>query len=85
MIREFQKHLAHYLILLLLLGIHLAGFLAFWPNKTAQQVMAISLGLTYFLWGYIHHLLTHSMHRRVMLEYFFVSIFATAVLILLVQ
>ena len=85
MIREFQKHLAQYLALLFLLAIHLASFLAFWPNKTAQQIMAVSLGLTYFLWGYIHHLLTRSLHRRVMLEYFFVSIFASAVLIMLVQ
>lgn len=85
MLKELRKHPFQYLALSLLVAVHAYTFVYFWPNKQAQEVIAASLGGTYFLWGMIHHALGKSLHRRVVLEYFFVSIFASAVLIMLVE
>jgi len=85
MIKELRKHWIEYLVLLLIVLVHGFLFIRFWPNKTAQQITAASLGAVYFLWGIIHHVLSGTMHRKVVLEYFFVSIFATSVLMMLVE
>lgn len=85
MIKELRRHWVEYLVLLIVVFAHAFLFVRFWPNKTAQQITAASLGGVYFLWGMIHHVLSGTMHRRVVLEYFFVSIFAASVLMMLVE
>lgn len=83
--KELRKHWIEYLVLVIVVLLHAFLFTRFWPNKTAQQITAASLAGVYFLWGIIHHLLSGTMHRRIVLEYFFVSIFAASVLMMLVE
>lgn len=83
MVKDFAKHPTDYLFLFAILGLFVFGFLSSWPNRQIQQAFAFSVALAYFFWGLLHHRQSDSLTIRVVLEYFFVSLFAGSVLILL--
>ena len=83
MFKELRKHPADYLMLVSVLAVFFFGFFAVWPNVLLQQSFALAIALAYFLWGIMHHRNEKSLTARIVLEYFFVSLFAGSVLFLL--
>jgi hypothetical protein len=68
-----------YFILIFLIVVHVSLFYALWPLRQLQQVVAISLGITYFIWG----LFTNDLNKRVVMEYLVVSLLASSMLYLI--
>jgi len=71
--KGFTKHLAHYLTLL---GIFLAGILAFLffsYDQSFQMIMAIAVALSYVVWGIIHHFIHRDLYLAVVIEYLAVA------------
>lgn len=59
------------------LAILITGYLIFvFRFQTIPQYLllaTIAFALLYIIWGIMHHLRTHSLHPRVVLEYFLVA------------
>lgn len=80
--KELSRHKIAYTILFLGLSVVTILFLASWPNRVWQRGLAISLALFYFLWGVVTHTKADHITRRVVLEYFGVSVLAALMLVL---
>lgn len=82
MIRELKKHPGDYLALLFVLGGFIFAY--FWLDQSLviKQGLFAGLGCAYFVWGLMHHKLHHTLTTRVVLEYFFVSLLATTLVML---
>jgi hypothetical protein len=80
---ELSRHKLAYSILLMLLFVHVCFFLAVWPDKTSLRIAALSFGLTYFCWGIFAHVKSQHLNRRIVREYFFVSLLAGGMLFFL--
>lgn len=76
-----RRHLFHFIFLLLLLSLVSLLILAFQFQTTFQIILIIFLGLTYILWGIIHHFKIKDLHPRIILEYVLIALLGTAVLI----
>ena len=53
------------------------------PDTITQRIIAITGGIFYFFWGLLHHHKIKHLNEKVVLEYFFISLFASSVLYLL--
>jgi hypothetical protein len=81
MTKDVRKHPTDYLFLLGIFAVFLAAYFNAWPNQTVQRLLGVCLGAGYFFWGMMHHRATHTLNKRVVLEYFFIGLLATSVLI----
>lgn len=73
MIKDFAKHLPHFLSLL---GILIAGIFAFWffrYDRIFQIAVAIGTALAYVVWGAIHHYLHRNLNLAVIIEYIVIA------------
>ncbi len=80
-----MKDLKHYLSLMAILSI---GFGLFWIinfNRQIQIWITIGLGVTYVLWGVLHHAIKKEFHWRILWEYIVVAILAGVVVIFLLR
>jgi hypothetical protein len=83
MMKELMKHSADYMFLAGILVIFLVGYFTSGTNTVAQMAFAVGLGISYVVWGVLHHRGTRMLTTRVVLEYFFVGLLATALLLLI--
>ena len=83
MTKEFRKHPADYMFLTGILTLFTVGYFSAGKYIAAQQAMAVSLGTAYFIWGIVHHRNMKMLTSRIMLEYFFVGLLATTLLIVI--
>ena len=79
LVKEIKEHFNHYLILAVILNIGVGAFWYFRYLRIVQLWIVGLTGLSYVIWGAIHHYLEGDFHTRVILEYF-----STALLGLLV-
>jgi hypothetical protein len=77
---EKEKHLYHYLILVVALFISFSFFLFLKNDYVARLIVAIIFCVFYSFWGIMHHALEGRLTKVVVLEYILLSAF---VLILL--
>ena len=83
MTKELRRHPADYMFLAGILVLFIVGYFSAGKYLAAQQAMAVSLGIAYFIWGVVHHKNMKMLTTRVMLEYFFVGLLATTLLIVI--
>jgi len=81
--QEILSHKRAYLFLILGLILITTLFLAVWPNRAAQRIVVMFLGIFYFMWGVITHLHTIQLTKRVLYEYASVAVLATVLLLLI--
>lgn len=81
MTKDIRKHPVDYLFLLGIFGVFLVSYFTAWPNQAVQRLLGVCLGAGYFFWGIVHHRATHTLSKRIVLEYFFIGLLATSVLI----
>lgn len=67
--RNFSKHLPHYLSLLGILGASFIGFFVFSYDKNFQAAIAIALSAGYVTWGIVHHWAHKDLYLDVFVEY----------------
>ena len=71
--KYIARQLPHYLALV---GILLAGFVAFCLfsyDRVFQIAVAISLAVSYVVWGIVHHLIRRDFCLAVLIEYILVA------------
>ena len=67
---ENEKHVLHYLVLIVGLVVTALVFFMFRYNTSLQSSIAGAGSLFYILWGIIHHALEKRLNKLVILEYF---------------
>ncbi|OGY08705.1 MAG: hypothetical protein A2782_04270 [Candidatus Blackburnbacteria bacterium RIFCSPHIGHO2_01_FULL_43_15b] len=82
--RHFTRHLSHYLSLTGLLLVALVGLIVFKYDPTFQTAIVISLGISFVIWGVVHHWLHEGLKIRLILEYLGVAAFGMAILLALI-
>ncbi|MBI4032973.1 MAG: hypothetical protein HY377_00415 [Candidatus Blackburnbacteria bacterium] len=78
---ETTKHLPHYLSLIGVAGAFLWGFIAFSYDKAFQSALTLALGISFIVWGIVHHFIHDDLHPRVVLEYIMSAALGTVVLL----
>lgn len=81
---NFNSDLAHnplhYFSLICILAVGLWGVSWFSYNKTLQLGLVVSLGITYIVWGIIHHALHKDLHLKIIIEYVLISILSILII-----
>lgn len=75
MMKDFTKHIAHYVPLM---GIFMAGTVGFWLfayDRQFQLAVSIAVTVAYVVWGVVHHII----HKDLCLEIFFEYLMFAAV------
>lgn len=68
-----ENHFTYYIFLIAVL---LAGFiliLSAHPDKAAQMAIVIGLGFIYVLIGAVHHLISHDLVAKIVIEYVLIA------------
>jgi len=79
------KDLKHYLSLMAILSIGFGLFWIFNFNRQIQILITGGLGVTYVIWGIIHHAIKKELHWRIVWEYIVVATVACVVVIFLLM
>lgn len=82
--KRHSIHHLHFFILLILLTLGATATLVFSYQPQLQAAAVVITSLSYFLWGIIHHYKQDEIHREIILEYFFISLFGAILLISLI-
>lgn len=78
-----MKDFKHYLSLLAILSIGFGLFWIFNFNRHIQIMITIGLGITYIIWGVLHHAIKKEIYWRIIWEYIVVSTLACLFVIFL--
>lgn len=73
MIKDILDNKLDYCILALIAGAYLVLCYRFQTDINYLFDLTLGFSLGYFLWGIYHHLRSHSLNFRIVLEYFLVS------------
>ena len=80
MINDLKEHRNDYALLAVLLGIGVGLYAYFKNNSVMEQVIAAGMGLTYILWGILHHHHADKVTGKIVLEYVLVALFGFIVI-----
>lgn len=78
---KISRHLPHYLPLV---GIYVAGALAFWMfsyDRNFQVGVAVALAMAHVCWGAVHHSIHKDLSLEVLAEYVTVALLGLVVLL----
>lgn len=84
MIRHLTRQLAHYISLAGLVIVAVVGLLIFQYDPGFQTAVIIALGISFVVWGVVHHWLHEGLKLRLVLEYLGVAALGTTILLSLV-
>ncbi len=73
LIKDFKKHYFQYFLLLAGLSLGLFCFFIFRGLPFWRLMAILFLGIFYFLWGSVHHLLAKEWHLKIALEYLLIA------------
>lgn len=79
---DVTRHLSHYLSLLGIVTASLLGLLYFSYDRGFQAAIAVSFGISYVVWGIVHHHIHDDLHPKIVLEYVTTAALGTTVLLL---
>lgn len=80
MTSDLKEYKYDYLILGLLLVCGAVLYVYFRGNNSLEQVIAAGMGLTYVLWGIVHHSHADKITGKIVLEYALVAFFGFVVI-----
>ena len=80
-----SKNRLYYPVLILGLGAGLTAFFHFAGQFHVRLVIAVCLGVFYFVWGVFYHAAEQNLHPKVILEYSLLSLLAVFILIALLM
>lgn len=76
-----EKHLNHYLVLLVILNLGVGMFYFLRFNQTYQIMVMMMTGIAYVLWGIIHHWQEEDLHPKIILEYVLIALLANLIVL----
>lgn len=76
---DFAKHPLHYFTLLCIMLAGLWGIFWFDHLPALQFGIVVSLGVSYVVWGIIHHWFHKDLHLKIVLEYALIAIMAVLI------
>ncbi len=78
--KQVSKHMQHYLPLLGIIAAGGRGLVVFSYDKSFQAAVALSVAISYFIWGLVHHHLHRDLHLATVLEYLAIAVLGIVVL-----
>ena len=82
--RNFARHLPHYMLLFGILFAGFAGLILFSYDKDFQIAIAVATAVSYVIWGVTHHYLHRDLHLEVFIEYIAVAFLGSTILLSLI-
>lgn len=79
--KEISRHFVHYASLVGILVVAYIGFSVFQHDKYFQTALAFALGVSFVVWGFVHHHIHDDLHAKVILEYVAVAVFGIVILL----
>lgn len=70
---KFSRHFLHFIPLLVIFFIGIITFGTHSYDKSFQGVVAVVMGVSYVLWGIVHHLIHKDLDVMVVIEYVLVA------------
>jgi len=71
--KDFTKHLSHYVGLIGVLVVGALGIINFNYDKGLQMAIAVGVAGAYITWGIVHHHLHRDLHISVVVEYILIA------------
>lgn len=82
--KNFARHLPHYLSLIGILAVGTAGFVIFSYDKVFQMGILLAVAAGYLAWGIVHHAIHRDLNLSVVIEYFVIAILGFVVVFSLI-
>ena len=82
MIEKYR--ITHFLPLVAILFAALVGFILFGYDRALKMALLFSVGISYFVWGIIHHYIHKDLSIEIALEYLIISAFGISAIWFLV-
>lgn len=82
--RNFLKHLPHYLTLFGVIFAEFAGLILFSYDKHFQLSVSVASAASYVAWGVVHHILHKDFHLEIFFEYLAVAILGLTIIFSLI-
>jgi len=82
--KRVLKDLPHYLALLGIFAAGLVAFIFFSYDPAFKMAIIISVGVSYVVWGIVHHYLNKDLYLEVVLEYIAVAILGLVIVFSLI-
>ena len=73
---ELLRQLIDFTALGVVLGLSLFGLYFFRGQIDKQIIITILLGVSYVVWGIVHHKEHHDLHLKIIIEYLLVAVMA---------
>lgn len=83
-LHDITKHSAHYLSLIGIIGAGFLGFLLFPYDQIFRSTVVVALGISFVIWGVVHHFIHEDLHIKVVWEYIMTALLATVILLSLI-
>jgi hypothetical protein len=74
MIKDLKENPLDYLVLIAILLFGVILYILFKDDAVMERIIAISLALSYILWGIIHHHHADKVTSKIVLEYILVAV-----------
>jgi hypothetical protein len=82
--KNFTKHLPHYLSLLGILCAGVAGFILFSYDRRFEVALSVFVAISYIIWGVVHHKIHKDFDLTVLIEYLAVSLLGLVIVFSLI-
>lgn len=80
MTKDLIEFKSDYVVLAVLLGLGVGLYAYFKDNSAMEQVIAAGMGVSYILWGILHHHHADKVTGKIVLEYVLVALFGFLVI-----
>lgn len=80
MTKNLLKHLGYYFSLIAIFAVGLFLTLISYPNRSLEIFVIIATIIFYVVWGILHHLYTHELTAKIMVEYILIGILGLSVI-----
>ncbi len=84
MMKNFARHLPHYLTLFGLLIAGALAFVIFSYDKIFQVGVLVAVAAGYVAWGVVHHAIHKNLHFSVFVEYLIVALLGLVIVLSLI-
>lgn len=81
--RELFKHKLAYTFLMIGIIVLIGLYMAAWPDRLWQRVVAISFAIFYIVWGMVTHLRADHITKHIIYEYLGIGMLGGTILLLL--
>lgn len=82
--KNFARHLPHYLSLFGILLTGFAGLILFSYDRNFQISVAVAVAVAYVVWGIVHHAVHKDLYLETILEYVAIAILGLTIIFTLV-